>query len=61
MENYTFLRALADSWVLLVMFGFFVGVILWAWRPGSRPIHDAAAQVPFDHETAPAISKGPQS
>lgn len=54
MDTYSFLRTLADSWVLLLLFGFFVGAIFWAWRPGSTPMHDAAAQVPFDHEDAPA-------
>ena len=34
METYTFLRQLADSWVLLAMTLFFISVVLW----------DAAAQ-----------------
>jgi cytochrome c oxidase cbb3-type subunit IV len=54
METYTFLRHLADSWVLLAMFLFFIGVIVFQWRPGSRKIHDEAAMVPFRHEDAPA-------
>lgn len=61
METYSFLRTLADSWVLLLLFGFFIGAIAWAWRPGSTPLHDAAARVPFDHEDAPASLKGKQS
>ena len=36
MENYSFLRELADSWGLLVLFTFFVGMVLWVLRPGSR-------------------------
>lgn len=51
--NYHILREIADSWVLLGLFLFFVGVFVWAWRPGSRPVHDDAAKVPFRHETSP--------
>jgi cytochrome c oxidase cbb3-type subunit IV len=61
MDTYSFLRTLADSWVLLLLFGFFVGAIVWAWRPGSTPLHNAAALVPFDHEDAPArLPAGPK-
>ena len=52
--NYHIFREIADSWVLLAMFVFFVGAILWAWRPGSRATHKDAADVPFRHENAPA-------
>ncbi len=53
MHHYTWLRAFADSWVLLLMFAFFAGVFLWAWRPGSRSAHTDAAQVPFRHDDTP--------
>ena len=33
METYSFLRHLADSWVLLAMTLFFVGICVWAFRP----------------------------
>jgi hypothetical protein len=33
METYTLLRQLADSWALLAMFTFFVGIVIWAFRP----------------------------
>jgi cytochrome c oxidase cbb3-type subunit 4 len=52
--DYHILREIADSWVLLVLFLFFIGVFFWAFRPGSRPVHDDAGQVPFRHESAPA-------
>ena len=52
--NYHIFREIADSWVLLDMFVFFVGAIAWAWRPGSRATHKDAADVPFRHEDAPA-------
>jgi cytochrome c oxidase cbb3-type subunit 4 len=32
----------------------FVGVVVWAFRPGSRPLHDAAAESIFRHEMKPA-------
>ncbi|KIC13439.1 CcoQ/FixQ family Cbb3-type cytochrome c oxidase assembly chaperone, partial [Leisingera sp. ANG-DT] len=35
MELYTLLRQFADSWMLLFLFTFFIGVIVWAFRPGS--------------------------
>ncbi|WP_099828169.1 cbb3-type cytochrome c oxidase subunit 3 [Oceaniglobus indicus] len=50
METYSFLRYLADSWVLLILTGIFLGVIVWAFRPGSRAMHDDAAAVPFRHD-----------
>ena len=54
MEQYTFLRQLADSWVLLALFAFFVGVILWVLRPGSNKVHRDTANIPFRHEDKPA-------
>jgi cytochrome c oxidase cbb3-type subunit 4 len=51
--NYHILREIADSWVLLALFLFFVGMFAWAWRPGSRKVHDDAANVPFRHDDAP--------
>lgn len=53
-DTYTFLRHLADSWVLLALFLFFLGTILFAWRPGSRPLHEDAGRVPFRHDDRPA-------
>jgi cytochrome c oxidase cbb3-type subunit 4 len=54
METYSFLRGLADSWVLLAMFLGFVGLCLWAFRPGSRKKHDAAASSIFRNDDRPA-------
>ncbi|MBM2290971.1 cbb3-type cytochrome c oxidase subunit 3 [Sulfitobacter pseudonitzschiae] len=51
METYSFMRELADSWVLLAMFGFFVAVILWAFRPGSTRTYDAIAQIPLREDS----------
>lgn len=54
MDTYSLLRQIADSWALLSLFVVFFGVIIYAWRPGSRAIHSDAAQVPFRHEDKPA-------
>ncbi len=58
MEEYTLLRQIADSWGLLVMFVFFIGIIAWAFRPGSRSEHDNAASIPLRNEDAPAPRTG---
>ena len=47
MDTYSFLRELADSWVLLAMTVFYVGAIVWAFRPGSRALHDEIANIPL--------------
>jgi cytochrome c oxidase cbb3-type subunit 4 len=52
MDMYSFLRQLADSWALLALTVFFIGTIVWAFRPGSRKIHDEVADIPFRNETA---------
>ncbi|OSQ52608.1 cbb3-type cytochrome c oxidase subunit 3 [Marivita geojedonensis] len=57
METYSLLREFADSWMLLVLFTFFVGVILWAIRPGSNKTHRETASIPFRNEDKPAASK----
>lgn len=50
METYSFLRELADSWVLLLMTAFFIGTIIWAFRPGSRAVHEDTANIPFRND-----------
>ena len=57
MENYSFLRELADSWVLLILFLFFAAVIAFAFRPGSRSIHRETANIPFRNDDRPAADK----
>ena len=47
METYTAMRHFADSWGLLFMAVFFVGVVLFAFRPGSRNSAAEAAQIPL--------------
>ena len=53
MDTYSILREFADSWALLVLFVFFIGVWAWAFRPKSRALHDEIANSIFRNETAP--------
>lgn len=59
MDSYTFLRHMADSWGLLVMTLFFLGAVFWAFRPGSKAVHDDIANVIFRNETKPAPDPQP--
>lgn len=59
MELYTLLREMADSWALLALTVFFVGAALWAFRPGSKLIHEDAANVIFKHDKKPGPVPGP--
>ena len=47
METYTAMRHFADSWGLLFLTLFFVGVVLFAFRPGSKKNAEEAAQIPL--------------
>ncbi len=51
METYSFLRELADSWVLLALCIFYVGAIAWAFRPGSRAVHEEIANIPLKDDS----------
>jgi cytochrome c oxidase cbb3-type subunit 4 len=53
METYTLLRSFADSWHLLFMTLFFIGVVIWAFRPGSRRLHDDTAASIFRNDDRP--------
>ena len=53
MDTYSFLRHLADSWFLLAMTLFFVGAIVWVFRPGSRKSQQEAALSIFRNEARP--------
>jgi cytochrome c oxidase cbb3-type subunit 4 len=50
MDTYSWMRQFADSWMLLAMTLFFLGVILWAFRPGSRKTHQDTSNIPFRNE-----------
>ncbi|MFC6637754.1 CcoQ/FixQ family Cbb3-type cytochrome c oxidase assembly chaperone [Sulfitobacter sp. JBTF-M27] len=53
MDTYSWMRQFADSWMLLAMTLFFLGVIVWAFRPGSKATHRDTANIPFRNETLP--------
>ncbi len=54
MDTYSVLRAFADSWMLIVMFGFFLGCVIWAFRPGSTQTYRDSANIVFRNEDQPA-------
>lgn len=47
MDIYSFLREIADSWVLLALFVLFLGIVVFAFRPGSRALHKDIADIPL--------------
>jgi len=57
METYSFLRELADSWFMLAMLCFFVGMIIWVLAGNSSSYRDTAESI-FRHDDAPA-TEGP--
>jgi len=57
METYTLLREFADSWMLLALFLFFLGVVVWVFRPGANATHKETASIPFRNDDKPAVSK----
>lgn len=59
METYSLLREFADSWMLLLLVLIFLGTVFWAWRPGSRTLHDDAAKSIFRNELKPAGGGAP--
>ena len=56
--EYQSMRTFADSWGLLYMFLVFVGIVFWAFRPGSKRLSEDAAQIPF-RENERAIDNPP--
>lgn len=54
MDTYSLLREIADSWGLLTLTLIFLGVIAFAFRPGSAALHRDIANIPFRNEDAPA-------
>ena len=48
--DYETMRQFADSWGLLALFVFFVGVVVFTFRPGSRKSADEAAKIPLKED-----------
>ena len=57
MEKYTFLREMADSWMLLLLFLFLIGVFLWVLRPGATKQYRDTANIPFRNSDRPAVAQ----
>ncbi|WP_375255484.1 cbb3-type cytochrome oxidase subunit 3 [Yoonia sp.] len=57
MENTSLLTQMADNWLLLWLFTMFVVAVLWAFRPGSRAVHEETANIPFRNEDQPGSSE----
>jgi len=56
MEIYTLLRSFADSWHLLFMFVFFLGMVVWIFRPSAKRTHVETANSIFRNDDAPAAA-----
>ena len=54
MDTYSLLRQFADSWMLILMTVLFLGVVAYAFRPGSRKLQDDAANSIFRNDKRPA-------
>ncbi|MFV0293678.1 MAG: cbb3-type cytochrome c oxidase subunit 3 [Paracoccus sp. (in: a-proteobacteria)] len=54
MDLYTLTRQFADSWALLALVLVYLGVVVWAFRPGSGQSHEEAAESIFRNERCPA-------
>ncbi|MCA1405290.1 cbb3-type cytochrome c oxidase subunit 3 [Ensifer sp. IC3342] len=50
METYTLMRHFADSWGLLAMTLFFLGVVAFIFRPGAKNAADQAASIPLKED-----------
>ena len=57
MDMYSLMREFADSWALLFLTLVFLGVWAWAFRPGSRAVHDDIANSIFRHDKKPATDE----
>ncbi|WEX79351.1 cbb3-type cytochrome c oxidase subunit 3 (plasmid) [Sinorhizobium numidicum] len=50
METYTAMRHFADSWGLLGMTFFFLGVVLFNFRPGAKKAAAQASAIPLKED-----------
>ena len=50
--SYDWLRELADSWVLVAMFAFYLICIGWAFRPGGKRANKRAKHSIFEKDRA---------
>ena len=57
METYSLLREFADSWMLLFLFVFFLGIVFWVFRPGSKKTYTETADIPFRNDDKPSLNE----
>jgi len=57
--DYHIFREFADSWFLIFLFVFFLGIVVWVFRPGSRKTYEDTSDIPSRHEDKPASSSAP--
>lgn len=50
METYTLMRHFADSWGLLAMMLFFIGVVAFIFRRGAKEAAQQAAFIPLKED-----------
>ena len=50
MSFYETLRHFADSWGLLALALFFLAILVWVFRPGSRKTYENQADIPFKYD-----------
>jgi cytochrome c oxidase cbb3-type subunit 4 len=58
MDTYTLMRQFADSWALLAMMAIFIGIVIWALRPGTRRLHRDIADIPLRDDDEARLSEG---
>ena len=60
MDYHALWQQISDNWLLIWMGTFFIAVIIWAFRPGSRAIDADIANIPFRHEDKPVDQTQPK-
>ncbi len=50
MDTYSLLREIADSWVLLAMFAFFIGAAILAFLPSQNSARVDASMIPLRND-----------
>ena len=50
MSLYETLRHFADSWGLLALALFFLAILIWVFRPGSKKTYENQAEIPFKYD-----------
>ncbi len=56
--TYEFLQGFARSWAVVGLMAFFLGMVLWIFRPGSAKLHEDAANSIFRHDKNPGPLPG---